>query len=59
MTKHGRIRVRGTPRNDIDIRLLAQALLMVIEDLEQARQASELPSPADERPAGREPEDAA
>jgi hypothetical protein len=40
MSKHYRIRVRGKQRDDMDIELFAQALLMVIEDLqaEQRRQ---------------------
>jgi hypothetical protein len=38
MAKQYQIRVRGTQRDDIDIELFAQALLMVIEDLEAEQQ---------------------
>jgi hypothetical protein len=34
MTKRYRIRIRGKQRDDIDIDLLAQALLMIAEDLQ-------------------------
>jgi hypothetical protein len=38
MPKQYRIRVRGKQRDDIDIELFAQALLMVIEDMRAEQQ---------------------
>lgn len=51
MAKQYWIRVRGKQREEIDIELFAQALLMVIEDLQAAQQPQ---SPA----IAPEPEDA-
>jgi hypothetical protein len=39
MPKQYRIRVRGKQRDDIDIELFAQALLMVIEDMQADQEA--------------------
>jgi hypothetical protein len=47
MPKEYRIRVRGKQRTDIDIELFAQALLMIIEDL-QAEQAAPQEAETDE-----------
>lgn len=43
MPKQYRIRIRGKQRDDIDVDLLAQALLMIAEDLkaEQDQQKNE------------------
>ena len=41
MPKERRIRVRGAPRKDIDLHLLAQALVMIGKDLWEEQQAKE------------------
>lgn len=38
MSKQYQIRVRGKQRDDMDIELFAQALLMIIEDLQAEQQ---------------------
>jgi hypothetical protein len=47
LAKEYRIRIRGKQRDDIDIDLLAQALLMLAEDL-QAKQAEDEAAAADD-----------
>ncbi len=41
MPKERRIRVRGVPRKDIDLHLLAQALVMIGEDLRQEQEGQQ------------------
>jgi len=41
MPKQYRIRIKGKQRGDIDLDLLAQALLMVAEDLQAEQQDQE------------------
>jgi hypothetical protein len=41
MPKQYRLSIRGSQREEIDEDLLAQALLMVAEDLERAQQADQ------------------
>jgi hypothetical protein len=41
MTRHYRIRIHGKQRDDIDIDLLAQALLMIAEDLQDQQEQDE------------------
>ena len=55
MAKQYQIRIRGKQRDDIDIDLLAQALLMLVEDL-QAAQADTATEPS--KPTVKPQEDA-
>jgi hypothetical protein len=42
MAKQYRIRVRGKQRDDIDIELFAEALLMVIEDMQAEQEQRDI-----------------
>jgi hypothetical protein len=50
MPKQYRIRIRGQQREDIDIDLLAQALLMVAEDLQSDHDDEEQTDQEDDQP---------
>jgi hypothetical protein len=49
MPKQYRIRIRGKQREDVDIDLLAQALLMIAEDL-QTREDDKNDQPPEAKP---------
>ena len=45
MANSGRIRVRGAPRNDIDLHLIAQVILIWCQEMEEAAASQGIETP--------------